>query len=69
VHKVTSLLWKGPKYTIEASSLRMNGDFVIKADNSLLKCEKYSAYSMCRYVHVYICMLIHKVHLLYMVYF
>jgi hypothetical protein len=24
---------------------------------------------MCRYVHVYICMLIHKVHLLYMVYF
>ena len=35
VHKVPSLLWKGPKYTIEAPSLRMNGDFVIKTDNSL----------------------------------
>ncbi len=37
MHKVPSLLWKGPIYTIEAPSLRMNGNFVIKTDNSLLK--------------------------------
>ncbi len=35
---------------------------VMTTKAAILACEKYSANSMCRYVHDYMCMLIHKVH-------
>jgi hypothetical protein len=64
LNKAESLVFRlgTPEAFRRRETSKKQADQEERTDQDSSFCEKYSAYSVCRYVHDYMCMLIHKVH-------